>query len=121
MTKESHPIFNNTVLTKETAKKIRNWGEKTFATATTSIDHLIVIHHVPVGTRNIDFWVKNTRMNGKSQGKFVEVTEMSIKKISKKRSQINAMKKSRLPYTVIFSENLMKISKHIREETAKDI
>jgi hypothetical protein len=59
-------------------------------------------------------------MNGRSRGVFVEVTSTSIKKSASKDSQRKAMENAGLPYTVLSGENLMKISKHINEESLKN-
>jgi hypothetical protein len=102
----------NQFLTEETAKKIKNWGEYVFATAITSIEHLQATYQVPVGEKRIDFWVKNLKLNGKSRGKWVEVTSTSIKKAGCKRKQLNAMIREGLPHTILYGENLMKIEAH---------
>lgn len=90
------------------ATSIKNWGERIFASACTSKDHLTVYYQIPVNGKVIDFWVKNERVNGSSRGKLVEVTKTS-KARAAKGSQVRSMERDNRPHTVLYGEHLTKI------------
>ncbi|KKS95064.1 MAG: hypothetical protein UV71_C0013G0014 [Microgenomates group bacterium GW2011_GWC1_43_13] len=96
-------------VTKEYAESIQDWGEKVFATAVTSKENLIVKYQIPIRGKVIDFWVKNTKMNGSSKGMLVEVTKTPLNKSHNKRGQRRAMEEEGLPHTILFKENLVNI------------
>jgi len=104
----------NIDLSDKDIKKIKNWGENVFAKACLQKEHLKVTYQIPVGTKVIDFLVKNQKLNGKSKGILVEVTSASSSKADKK-SQIEAMQQSGQPNTVLYGENLVKIQASLRK------
>ncbi len=125
-------------LTLEQAKALKSASERDFALRCLAVGCLLV-HQIPVGSSVIDFLVINPKRYANAsvepRGKLVEVTQLDesprrqkntasgrrksenkykkkqkyIKTKARKNRQIEAMKASEYPWTILYSEQLINI------------
>jgi hypothetical protein len=109
-------IEQGKILSQDDLQKIKNWGERVFASACLKKPHLKVRYQVPINGKTnsvIDFEVTNMKA-GKS--KLVEVTITPRGKISsteRKLRQIVNLKINGKPFVVLTIENLRNIARHL--------
>lgn len=133
-------------LTLEQAKALKSDSERDFALRCLAVGCLLV-HQIPVGSSVIDFLVINpkryTNAGGETRGKLVEVTQLdespkmqhnSTDKRRKSRSknkikqqyqktkarkerQVDAMRSSGHPWTILYGEQLRRITKSAHNKT----